>query len=148
MKGVSTGEGWSWKLTSTTARDVAGVLPVGAPAKDIVAAFVADLKLAGVTAIQRRARRRTHCFSVIIGSADSLWVGPFGGAPDCEVTGNPAGCTFNPTITDTEFLPPIPGDPFPYITSIPGLPPAGWLGLGLAIALASRLVLNRSRRAA
>lgn len=144
VSGASDGRGWSWRLTSTVARDVTGVQPPGAPEEDIVAAFATDLWLAGITVFQNPLH--THCFTAILSPGESLFVGPFGSTPDCQVTGNPGGCTFNPTITDMAFLPPLPGEPslFPGLP-IPGTHPTSLLGLAVGLAFVSWLAIRRSR---
>ena len=123
VDGDSDGVGWSWRLTSTVDRSVFGVLPVGAPSRDIVQAFAVDMMLAGLTVYTSTAT--PHCLDVVMPAADSLFVGSFGFAANCEVTGNAVGCTFNPTITDATFLPPFPGDdtptPLPAAAVVPSL---------------------------
>ena len=91
-----------------------------------MAAFALDLTLAGVTVFH--SVQHPHCVNVVLDPEDALWVGLFGLTPDCQVTGNPTGCAFNPTITDAQFLPPLPGEAGPVgAISVPGLSNVGLL---------------------
>jgi len=101
ISGPSTGVGWTWTLTPSAGPQVSGsvptgTVPLGGTAIQIANAWVnsnpGGLIAAGVTASQFTGGE-AHCFQITPGN-HTLTVDA------CTVTGNPNGCSFNPTVIE------------------------------------------------
>ena len=114
ITGDSTGVGWQWGVTFTQSGQTTysgavpnGTVPTGSPASDISSAWVASIvgaNEAGLSAAQLPAS--PHCFKVSLSPAAGA-AGAFTfSVGSCVVTGNPSGCSFNPTIVQ---VPPVGG---------------------------------------
>lgn len=109
VSGSSTGAGWRWQLDAEPPVTVPGLSP-GAGASELSAAFatrITDDGPPGANAVSDPLQ--PACLQAAYELGFELSVGPVSGSIDCTVTGNPSGCSFNPTLTDASFLPPYPG---------------------------------------
>jgi len=88
--GPSTGVGWTWTLGGSGPFSVPPVA-AGSTAIQLAAAWVANMTLNGVTATQLTGSQ-ANCFT--ISQSQTLTV------DGCTVTGNPNGCSFNPTVIE------------------------------------------------
>jgi hypothetical protein len=144
VAGSANGNPWRWQLDSEPNVLVPG-LTAGAPASAIAAAFatsITDDGPPGASAVQDLGQ--LECFQVSYTSGFTLSVGIGTGPISCTVTGNPSGCSFNPTVTDASFLPPYPGSPYLYPPPIPALGPGSRALLVAVLALVG-IALFRQR---
>ena len=106
ITGESTGQGWSWSIVipiesgATFRAGSAGPVANGANATALRDAYVASLNTLGGAGLSAASLGSTR-FRVIVDVAETGAVAPFThrvGA--CTITGNPNGCSFNPTIIE------------------------------------------------
>ncbi len=102
ITGTATGNDYVWQLlgngVNLSQPNAPGVTPGGSAAA-LAAAFVASINAIGnpnVTAAVTLGNSSCFTVSAVNSPSLQLYVGPAGGLPTCQVTGN--GCTYNPTI--------------------------------------------------
>jgi hypothetical protein len=109
VSGTSTGVPWEWQIThgggpTTIGPGSLGPVPSGQGGEAFAAAFAAGINAPPGVVAQQLAAPQSNCFSLQLqGTLDFEFFvrTPVGGpGPFCQVTGNPAGCPFNPTITE------------------------------------------------
>ena len=115
IDGPGDGSSWSWEIRDENwnplgVHDIAG--PDPATAQDLRDAFVSSIQAAGVPIqaipVTADAGPGSACFTVTAVAPYQLYVGPLGD-PDCLVSGNPSGCSFNPGLFEKKFfLAPVP----------------------------------------
>lgn len=142
ISGASTGVGWSSTLQAGANVEILAInpLPVGANATQIAKEWarringqiVASQYQAGPVCTQSDG---SACFSITGPNGFTLSVAT--GGPDCVVTNNPSGCTFNPTVI--EALVPVSCA----IAEVPTLQPVSLWILGLAILATALFRLHR-----
>lgn len=108
VSGDSTGIGWSWAIVINGHKVCSSIvepLPPGRPCKHLVAAFKSSIEQncgmsSGCTV---ESTDDNCCFRVVCKEDFQFFVGDQDGDPEsgCEVTNNPAGCSFNPLIMET-----------------------------------------------
>jgi CSLREA domain-containing protein len=101
ISGLSTGVGWSWTVTPSSGPQfvgsvAAGTVAAGGTADLIASAWVGSMSAAGVNAGVLGGQ--PHCFK-ILPPKQTLTVQTLTG-PVCTVSGNPSGCSFNPTVIE------------------------------------------------
>ncbi len=108
ISGNSTGAGWSWAVVvngSTFCQEMqAGPVPAGADCAALTQAFIqSNNQNADCFQNYQAIPHPNPCCFTILGASDfQFFVGPSGtdATTGCEVTNNPAGCAFNPIITE------------------------------------------------
>lgn len=108
ISGTSDAVPWEWMITygpgpTTVGPGTLGPLPAGQGADAFAAAFAAGINAPPGVFVQQLPAPQSHCFSLELSSQvlfNFFVRTPVGGpGPFCQVTGNPSGCSFNPTIT-------------------------------------------------
>lgn len=124
ITGNSTGVGWSWGIIKNHGlfcRGVvaSGTVPNGGDCQALRDAFVNSMFLQCPQKIRVRPAENPCEFTITNLNNDEMqfWVGDEAGDPlsGCQVTNNPAGCSFNPLI---EEVPAVPGLPAPALVAV------------------------------
>ncbi len=105
VAGPGNGSNFSWSLNSLPPVPVTG-LPV-LSAEGLRDAFITSVNTPPkpVPDLVASVAPGSACFALTYTAGFQFFVGP-GSVATCLVSGNPAGCAFNPTIYEQQFLPP------------------------------------------
>jgi hypothetical protein len=107
VAGVSNGVGWSWGIIingGLQSRAVVPPVPAGGGCAALTAAFVASINAIPGGCTAKVAAGNPCCFTICCPQGFDFWIGDAAGNPAgarCKVTGNPAGCAFNPLVIQT-----------------------------------------------
>lgn len=148
ISGASDGVGWSWGIISQNGGLVYRATNVGVPAGTDANGLAREFERSISGAILNgpnqgyRVTRNAECglnyFTISGPDNFQFWIGDAAGTPasGCQVTNNPAGCTFNPTVQQASFTcadPPVPA------MSIWGLLALTGLVAGVGVVVLKRL---------
>ncbi len=133
ISGPGDGSDWSWQVDTNPPVTVPGPSP--STVVDLRDAYVSSINASSIAGLSCAAGPGPTCFTTTYSSAFQFWVGPPGGPANCLVSGNPAGCSFNPMIYEEAYFP----------LSLPGLTP-GWLSAGAVAFTLGVAAIARNRR--